>query len=144
MKRLICSLVTVASMSTPLSAFAQYYGGGYYPPTHNHHWQQHHFGGDTVIYNGLVLTNNLTPNKDTCDWVREAWRLPCEYFRNEPNSTGYHTHYVGRPLPRLNNQNTHQWQNPGRNNNSGWRNRRWNYGVCVYRSRDIFIKIHCR
>ena len=108
MQRLICSLVTVASLSAPSTALAQEYGRGLYLPHHNN-WQQNQGGGDTVDYEGQILTNNLIPNRDTCDWVREVARLPCQYFRYESNSSGYTTHFVGRP--RRNHQNIHQGQN---------------------------------
>jgi len=138
MQRLISSFATAVLLFLPTTAVAQHrFGGEYYQ---NDDWQNQG-GGDTVIYyngphtGGRVLTNNLTPNIDTCYWVREAARLPCEYFGNEPNSTGYTTHFVGRP--RRNNQNTHQWQSPGWNNNSGnWHTQPWNGGGgggCLYK-----------
>lgn len=126
MQRLISSLAIVSLSLFPSSVLAQHqFGGEYY---HNNYWQNQG-GGDTVRYNGLVLTNNLPPNTDTCVWVREVARLPCEYFYEQRNSTGYTTHYVGRPRPRRNNQNTHQWQNPGWNGGGG----------CVYQNKHVRI-----
>lgn len=53
MQRLISSLVIVSLSFLPTTSFAQ-----------------HQFGGDTVVHDGRVLTNNLLPNTDTCNWVR--------------------------------------------------------------------------
>jgi hypothetical protein len=132
MQRLICSLVTVASLVTPSSALAQNYGGGYYPPTHNHHWQQNQFGGDTVIYNGRILTNNLPPNTDTCGWVHSQG-LSCQYDRWDGRTR---THYV-RSIPYS------RYSNPGwQYNNQQRRHPRpiWqNNSGCVYQDKHIRI-----
>lgn len=99
MQRLICSLVTLASLSIPSSALAQY-------------WQQNQFGGDAVIYDGRVLTNNLPPNTDTCGWVRsqglscqyERWddRTRTHFVRSINNSRNRYPHYQRDPVPILN------------------------------------------
>jgi hypothetical protein len=96
--------------------------GGFYQPHHNN-LQQNQFGGDTVIYDGQVLTNNLPPGENTCHWV-EGFGLPCKYFYEQRNSTGYTTHYVGLPRSRWGRQNypLHQ-QNPEWNNGGG--------GLCI-------------
>lgn len=118
MQRLISSLAIVSLYLFPPSVLAQHqFGGEYYQ---NNYWQNQG-GGDTVLYNGRVLTNNLPPNTDTCGWVRSQG-LSCQYFYEQRNSTGYTTHYVGRPRLRRDGQNypLHQ-QNPG-----------WNNGGCIY------------
>lgn len=128
MQRLIYSLATVALLSVPSSALAQY-------------WQQYQFGGDTVIYDGRVLTNNLPPGENTCYWVKSLG-LPCEYFYEQRNSTGYTTHYVGRPRPRWDGHNYPlPQQNPGWRYNQHWRQPSWNGGGCVYQ--DKHVRIFC-
>lgn len=138
MQRLFFFLMAT-TVFMPHESLAQYrLGGEYYQPYHNN-WQQNQGAGDTVDYDGRVLTNNLTPNIDTCDWVRQVARLPCDYFGKEPNSSGYTTHFVGRPRPRWNNQNTHQWQN-----RRNWNHQLWNGGSeCVYKDQKLFIRIPC-
>lgn len=134
MQKLIFSLLTAGSIFAPHYSLAQHYGVQYYPPTPHRYGYQNHFGGDTVIYDGQVFTNNLPPNTDTCDWVREAARLPCEYFYEQRNSTGYTTHYVGRPRPRWDGQNYPLYQqNPGWIHNQHWRQPSWKGGGCLFK-----------
>ncbi len=139
MQRLISSLATALFLSIPTTVQAQHqFGGGYYQQ--NNYWQNQG-GGDTVDYEGQILTNNLIPNMDTCDWVRKATRLPCEYFYEQRNSTGYTTHYVGRPRSRWGRQNypLHQ-QNPGWNNNYHLQHTpSWNNRGCVYQNNHVRI-----
>lgn len=94
MQRLIFSLLVTGSIFVPHASIAQHYGGQYYPPPPHRDGYQNHFGGDTVIYDGQVLTNNLPPNTDTCGWVRSQG-LSCQYERWDSNTR---THYV-RSIP---------------------------------------------
>jgi hypothetical protein len=141
MQRLISSLAIVSLSLFPSSVLAQqHFGGVFYQPHHNN-WQQNQFGGDTVDYEGQILTNNLIPNTDTCDWVRKATRFPCEYFYEQRNSTGYTTHYVGRPRSRWGRQNypLHQ-ENLGWNNNYHLQHTpSWNNRGCVYQNNHVRI-----
>lgn len=142
MQRLILSLLVTGSIFVPHASIAQHYGGQYYPPTPHRYGYQNHFGGDTVIYDGQVLTNNLPPGANTCHWVEVSGR-PCEYFYEQRNSTGYTTHYVGRPRPRLGIQNYFlPQQNPDLNNNQQWGHPApiWqNNSGCVYQNKHVRI-----
>lgn len=134
MKQLI-SLIT-AFFLLPTGAFAQQqFGGGFYQPHHNN-WQQNQVGGDTVVYDGRVLTNNLPPNTDTCGWVR-GQGLSCQYERWDDRTR---THFV-RSINNSGNWNN-QWQNPGWNNNQQWRHptKIWqNNSGCVYQNQHVRI-----
>lgn len=142
MQRLISSLAIVSLSLFPSSVLAQHYGGQYYPPTPHLYWQNQG-GGDTVIYDGRVLTNNLPPGENTCYWVKSLG-LPCEYFYEQRNSTGYTTHYVGSPRPRWDGHNYPlPQQNPGWRHNQHWRQPSWNGGGCIYKDRNLFIRIPC-
>jgi hypothetical protein len=139
MQRLIFSLVATVTVLMPHASLAQHrFGGKYY----QNDYLQNQGGGDTVIYyngpytGGQVLTNNLTPNIDTCDWVREAARLPCKYFGHKRNSTGYTTHFVGTPQ----NNGDYQLQNSGLNNNYHLQHTpSWNNRGCVYQNNHVRI-----
>jgi hypothetical protein len=107
MQRLISSLAIVSLSLFPSSVLAQqHFGGVFYQPHHNN-WQQNQFGGDTVIYDGRVLTNNLPPNTDTCGWVRSQG-LSCQYERWDEN---VRTHFVRS----INNSWGNGWNNNSRN-----------------------------
>lgn len=123
MRRFISSFTTAFLFFLPTTAAAQQFGGGFQP-----NWQQNQFGGDTVLYEGRVLTNNLPPNTDTCGWVRSQG-LSCQYERWDSNSR---THFV-RSIPN------NSWGN-------GWNNRYgrqpvpiWSGGGCVYQNTNVRI-----
>lgn len=107
MQRLIFSLLVTGSIFVPHASIAQHYGGQYYPPTPHRYGYQNHFGGDTVIHDGRVLTNNLPPNTDTCGWVRSQG-LSCQYERWDEN---VRTHFVRS----INNSWGNGWNNNSRN-----------------------------
>ena len=122
MQRLISSFTTALFLSIPTTVQAQHqFGGGFYQPNHNN-WQQNQSGGDTVVHDGRVLTNNLAPNTDTCNWVR-GQGLSCQYERWDDRTR---THFV-RSIPN-NSWGHNRHSNPGWNNNSGWHNQPWNGG----------------
>jgi len=107
MRSLISSFATAFLFFLPSSVLAQHYGEQYYPPTPHLYWQQNQLGGDTVIYNGRVLINNLPPNTDTCEWVRSQG-LSCQYERWDENGR---THFVRS----INNSLRNGWNNNSRN-----------------------------
>lgn len=134
MQGLIFSLLVTGSIFVPHASLAQHYGGQYYPPTPHRYWQQNQFGGDTVIHDGRVLTNNLPPNTDTCNWVRNQG-LSCQYERWDSRTR---THYV---------RSINNWGNDWNNNSGSWNNQRWrhprpiwqNNSGCVYQNQHVRI-----